>query len=298
MLSFVVICLHGLRLVYSFTCCHNSRQEHKSKVTTRRLQITDSPPEPVNMGVSTILKDSIGLQTCLSMPLVHKRQMPAHRLPVSKRRRRLAVRFDLESIQVQETERVSQDSKASVWYSRMERDGIQEANKRQARLFLQQQPLVAGKANIVFDRFCQDHLVAVSDDSSSEEEEYENVRICDENDEPDHDEIEIQDKLAAAGSCTLDIPGHVRGLEGGFLPAAKRYRRTHVQQVLKWQQCLGKDQPHLLSSRAIRSSRPSRVLARILGVNDQANAKDEASSHLDGHAVVRRHRCRMLPTWW
>ena len=129
----------------------------------------------------------------------------------------------------------------------------------------------------------------MTDDSSSDEDESNEIFV----DEDEHDELDVQDSLASTvGSQTIDVPTHVRGLEGGFLPASKKYRRTHVQRVLRWQRCLGggNDKERMLSARAIRSSRPSRVMARILGASDAASAKDVP--------VLRRTRCRMLPSWW
>ncbi len=240
------------------------------------------------MGISSTLKGSPALQTsktCLSKPLVHKRG-PTRRLPMCKRRPRI-VRFDLAANQVKETERISQDSKDSLFWTAMEREGIQETNQRLALQFLRQQPLSAEKASLVFDQCCQDRA---TDDSSSSEEDEEPVYDNNSINEDQRDELEIQDTLATTASLAIEVPAHVRGLEWGFLPASKRYRHTHIQRVLRWQRCLGRNKPQLLSSRAIRSSRPSRALARIFGACDEINAKDAP--------VVRRNRCRMLPTWW
>ena len=243
------------------------------------------------MGISSTLKGSPGLQTaktCLSKPPVHKR-LTSRRLPISKRRPRI-VRFDLDANKVKETSRISRESKDSLFWTTLEREGIQETNQRLALQFIRQQPLCAEKASLVFDRCCQD---CISDDSSSssssEEEEDENCN--NDHDQDDSDDIlEIQDTLDAAKTIAIEVPAHVRGLEWGFLPASKQYRQTHIQRVLRWQRCLGRNQPKLLSSRTIRSSRPSRALARIMGASDEINAKDT----LD----VRRNRYRMLPTWW
>jgi hypothetical protein len=201
---------------------------------------------------------------------------------MSKRRPRL-VQFDLEANQVQETERVYQDSKESFFWTTLERDGIQETNQRLALQFRRQQPQSAEKVNLVLDLCFQDHG---SDDSSSEEDEEPSYV----NDNDEHDEREIQDTLAATGTLALEVPTHVRGLEWSFLPGSKKYRQTHMKRVLRWQKCLGRNQSMLLSSRAIRSSRPSRVLARILGACDEIKSKE--------NPVTQRNRCRMLPSWW
>jgi hypothetical protein len=248
------------------------------------------------MGVSTTYERSPGLlnehtsskssqgisSPCKTKATVHKK--PQHRLPLIKRRPRV-VRFDIEANQVQETQRIIPDSKPALFWTRDERDAILESNQRLARDFRHQQPMSVERVNIVFDRCCQDN---VTDDSSDEDESNDFY----ENDEDEHDELEVQDTLAATASQTIDLPTQVRGLEWGFLPASKKYRRTHVQRVLRWQRCIegGDNKARMLSARAIRSSRPSRVMARILGASDAASAKDAP--------VTRRTRCRMLPTWW
>lgn len=249
------------------------------------------------MGVSTTYERSPGLlnvhtstkssrsstSCCRSKPTAHKR--PHHRLPLIKRKPRV-VRFSVEANQVQETERITPDSKPTLFWTRDERDDILDCNQRLTREFRQQQPISVEKANQVFDRCCQDNI---TDDSSDEDD---SMDFYDDDDEDEHDELEVQDTLAAAGSQTIDVPTHVRGLEWGFLPASKKYRRTHIQRVLRWQRCIesGDNKAQLLSARAIRSSRPSRVMARILGASDAASAKDAP--------VTRRTKCRMLPTWW
>ena len=204
---------------------------------------------------------------------------PQHRLPLIKRRPRV-VRFDDEANQVQETDRIVPDAKDTLFWTRDERDDILESNQRLAREFRHQQPMSVQKANQVFDRCCQD---SVADDSSDEDEPADSCK---------DDEHEVQDILATTGNQTLDVPTHLRGLEWGFLPASKKYRRTHVQRVLRWQRCIGSgtEKANILSARAIRSSRPSRVLALILANSDAASAKEVP--------VIRRNRCRMLPSWW
>ena len=241
------------------------------------------------MGISSTLKGSPGLQTaktCLSKPLVHKR-LTTRRLPMSKRRPRI-VRFDLDANQVKETSRISREAKDALFWTTLEREGIHATNQRLALQFIRQQPLCAEKACLVFERCCQDRA---SDDSSSSSEEDEDYNCSSNDDQDDSDDVlEVQDTMDAAKTLAIEVPAHVRGLEWGFLPASKHYRQTHIQRVLKWQRCLGRNQPKLLSSRTIRSSRPSRALARIMGASDEINAKD--------NSAVRRSRCRMLPTWW
>ena len=72
---------------------------------------------------------------------------------------------------------------------------------------------------------------------------------------------------------TVSIPARVRGLEWGTCFAMKDYRKQHAEEVLKVQRQLSKSmnlqmQSRILSSRAMRSSRPSRVMARLIGEGD------------------------------
>jgi hypothetical protein len=75
-------------------------------------------------------------------------------------------------------------------------------------------------------------------------------------------------------TTTLFIPSLVRGLECGIVPKSKSYRRTHMHEVLDVQDQiregrLSKDRATLvLGARAMRSSRPSRVFARLLAEGD------------------------------
>jgi hypothetical protein len=83
--------------------------------------------------------------------------------------------------------------------------------------------------------------------------------------------------------ATACVPPIVRGLEWGIIPASKTYRRTHVHQVLQLQdQIRGLLQTEMrstwLSTRASRSSRPSRVMARLLGEGDYALLQEEEDS--------------------
>lgn len=243
------------------------------------------------MGISTTYEHAPGLHrltkssqngnlACKAKATLVKR--PQHRLPLIKRRPRV-VRFDIEANQVQEMDRILPDTKSTLFWTRDERDDILESNHRLAREYRQQQPLSVQKANQVFDRCCQENIT----DDSSDEDETEDFFNNDEN-----DELEVQDILVAAGSPTIEVPTQLRGLEWGFLPASKKYRRTHVQRVLRWQRCIdnGNDKANILSAKAIRSSRPSRVMARILAANDATSERDIST--------IRRTRCRMLPSWW
>ena len=72
--------------------------------------------------------------------------------------------------------------------------------------------------------------------------------------------------------ATLDVPDHVRGLEYAFVPSVKAARRSHSREVLHAQlQLLSVPEDtrlKLLATRASKSSRPSRLLARLIGDDD------------------------------
>ena len=96
------------------------------------------------------------------------------------------------------------------------------------------------------------------------------------------------------GRATLVIPDDIRGLEWGVMPSIKECRKTHVQDVLDVQEqlqgCLSEDvRCRILSTRSARSSRPSRVLARLVGEGD-AVRKCEPTP-------VRRRKMKMMSTY-
>ena len=154
------------------------------------------------------------------------------------------------------------ESKPSLWWTREERREIAEKNLQLAQDFREYHQDKVDHCNDVFDQCCSD----VTESSS--------------------------DYLEQA---TVEVPALVRGLEWGFLPSSKAHRRTHSQQVLEAQarvQNLPNEDMkiRLLSTRAIRSSRPSRVMARILGEWDATATKEKT--------MLGRNRCRMIPSWW
>lgn len=76
-------------------------------------------------------------------------------------------------------------------------------------------------------------------------------------------------------TATIVVPSKVRGLEWGIVPKIKAHRRTHVKEVLQVQQHLkgrlsSEMRYQVLSTRAMRSSRPSRLMARLMGEGDEA----------------------------
>jgi hypothetical protein len=76
-------------------------------------------------------------------------------------------------------------------------------------------------------------------------------------------------------NVTILLPARVRGLECGVVPESKAYRRTHIHQVLDVQDQireghLSSDMATIvLGARATRSSRPSRIFARLLAEGDE-----------------------------
>jgi hypothetical protein len=80
---------------------------------------------------------------------------------------------------------------------------------------------------------------------------------------------------------TLIVPDRIRGLEWGVMPSSKECRSAHVQNVLDVQAELDEQQgmnamtkSRVLGTNSIRSSRPSRVLARLLGEGDAAKLQE------------------------
>jgi hypothetical protein len=205
------------------------------------------------MGVSNISFPSPGLQS-KETKLARKKQRNA-------KLRKPVVQFN-DDVTIEIVRRHAVESKPSLWWSREERRDIAEKNQQLAQDFKDYHEDKVEHCNDVFDQCCSD----VSESSS--------------------------DYLEQA---KVDVPALVRGLEWGFLPSSKAYRHIHSRQVLEAQtqvQNLPSEEMKYqsLSSRAIRSSRPSRVMARILGECDSAATKEKP--------MLGRNRCRMIPSWW
>lgn len=131
--------------------------------------------------------------------------------------------------------------KESLWWSKDERAEILDCNRKLARGFKRQHT----------ERVS--HYLNVFEECSKA---------------PSHNTSDF------LSSVTLGVPTEVRGLECGFIPKVKGYRKTHAQYVLDTQKLLLKGRIsevmclQILSGRAIRSSRPSRVMARLMGEAD------------------------------
>lgn len=131
--------------------------------------------------------------------------------------------------------------KESLWWSKNERSEIADFTRKLARGFKRQH---ADRVN---------HYLRVFEECSKA---------------PSHSSSDFLE------SATLGVPTELRGLECGFVPSIKAYRKTHAQEVLDTQAQLLKGKlseamcRRILSARAIRSSRPSRVMARLMGEAD------------------------------
>jgi hypothetical protein len=131
--------------------------------------------------------------------------------------------------------------KEELWWSRRERTEMADFNRKLARGFKRQHK----------DRVA--HYLEVFDECSKR---------------PSHASSDFLEKVQ------LGVPTEVRGLECGFIPSVKSWRRKHADEVLQTQEKLMKGNLsgtmclRVLSSRAMHSSRPSRVMARLIGEAD------------------------------
>jgi hypothetical protein len=134
--------------------------------------------------------------------------------------------------------------KSALWWTRRERKSIVETARRTYQRFRDHTP-----------SDCIDHYMEIYD------------MCCQAPSQATSDYLE---------DATLFVPDLVRGLEYGVMPETKWCRSQHVVDVLDGQEGLHGKLPlnmamQLLGSRSLRSSRPSRVMARLLGESD-ANA--------------------------
>jgi hypothetical protein len=131
--------------------------------------------------------------------------------------------------------------KEELWWSRDERCEMVDSGRKLARGFKRQH------------KGCVDHYLSVFDECSKM---------------PSHASSDFLEKVQ------LGVPTQVRGLECGFIPSVKSWRRTHAQEVLQTQEKLikgrvsGPMRLRVMSSRSMHSSRPSRVMARLIGEAD------------------------------
>lgn len=139
------------------------------------------------------------------------------------------------------------------------------------------------------DRECtiQECVVAINEfrtdeDHSEEMQMFANVyETCLE--EPSH---ASSDYLMERAIITMST--RIRGLEWGIAPKLKARRKAHIRDVLDVQNRIQnlRDREKFVSSRSLKSSRPSRIIARMIGEGDAAAAAVETMEH----SVVRMYQ--------
>lgn len=138
----------------------------------------------------------------------------------------------------------SELDKPNMWWSRKERESITE------------------ECHDAIEEFQQDHIDQVRHFNS----------VFDQCQEPPS--MASSEYLEKASIC---LPDHIRGLEWGWAPTTISHRRAHVKEILAVHQQIQSLSPEIrdrvLSSRSLRSSRPGRVLARLLGEGDEMQLK-------------------------
>mmetsp|Transcript_4771 Transcript_4771/g.9902 ORF Transcript_4771/g.9902 Transcript_4771/m.9902 type:complete len:309 (-) Transcript_4771:129-1055(-) len=70
--------------------------------------------------------------------------------------------------------------------------------------------------------------------------------------------------------ATVSVPLTIRGMEWGISPKLKKRRKEHIQSVLALQENIEDAtlRARFVSSRSVQSSRPARIMARIIGEGD------------------------------
>jgi hypothetical protein len=68
----------------------------------------------------------------------------------------------------------------------------------------------------------------------------------------------------------VSLPAQIRGLEWGIAPKLKARRKAHIRDVLDVQNRIRnpRDREKFVASRSLTSSRPSRIIARMIGEGD------------------------------
>ncbi len=198
--------------------------------------------------------------------------------------------------------------KARIWWTKEEKREIIDRNHLLTHNFLLHNQSHVEQATALFERICSEDVLLdtgrCSDSDSSSDEDDRNSQ-----------KTSLEEDLVGemTSKSILDIPTHMRGLEGGIVPASKAHRRTHVRKVLQWQETLSQSSPPsdggndddrmalLLGQHAMTSSRRSRLMARILAESDHVSATTDPSCYArpdHRHNGLRRNRPRMIPSWW
>jgi hypothetical protein len=173
-----------------------------------------------------------------------RKQQKQERLRRPHKRVRFATAGDSHDEQVLVSELMHSDlDKQKLWWTRKERNGMNEASRKIAKLFRKDHMNQVKHYLRIFDH-CSQYPPSQSSSDFLE-------------------------------TATIVVPTKVRGLEWGIVPKIKAHRRTHVQEVLQVQEQIkgrlrSEMRYQVLSTRAMRSSRPSRLMARLMGEGDAA----------------------------
>mmetsp|Transcript_22772 Transcript_22772/g.47743 ORF Transcript_22772/g.47743 Transcript_22772/m.47743 type:complete len:366 (-) Transcript_22772:177-1274(-) len=98
---------------------------------------------------------------------------------------------------------------------------------------------------------------------------------------------------------TISVPLIIRGMEWAIAPKLKKRRKEHIQNILAIQKEIRdtKLRARFVSSRSLQSSRPSRIMARLIGEGDVSSARGITSTALNvttiplaGRAGELQHR--------
>jgi len=75
--------------------------------------------------------------------------------------------------------------------------------------------------------------------------------------------------------ATVSVPLTIRGMEWGIAPKLKKRRKEHIQSILALQEHIrdAELRERFVSSRSLQSSRPARIMARMIGEGDATASK-------------------------
>lgn len=97
--------------------------------------------------------------------------------------------------------------------------------------------------------------------------------------------------------ATISVPLVIRGMEWGIAPKLKKRRREHIQNILTAQKEIRDTElrERFVSSRSLRSSRPARIMARIIGEGDVSSARGVTSTALNIQTIPLAERAEEQP---
>ena len=75
--------------------------------------------------------------------------------------------------------------------------------------------------------------------------------------------------------ATISVPLQIRGMEWGIAPKLKKRRKEHIQSILTLHKQISNIElrERFVSSRSLQSSRPARIIARMVGEGDASASK-------------------------